>query len=420
MTRKMVSLFLALVMLLSMASISAVAEEKTQVLVWTNARHDYDFFVDLINRYNAENDKNIEITMEVYTDNYAQALELAFDTGKGPDLFTVTAGAWTLVQNGQGEPLNDYLTPEQYEYFGGDKSFVESVNKFDGKILSLPFQTSTPRLVYNKDLLDRAGVEKVPETFEEVVAAAKQVTDQLKGEGIYGFAINLKSPGSALGRTLDYMMQLNEGIREGYNFQTGKYEFERLEKISSYLKQMFDDGYYNNYLYAYPTAKRYGMKFVLSPIGKYADLYTETPDKSPYYAHCTWDMLREMQSSGVVEIANHTYDLHSSDGARLGTKQLSGESLEDYTKLLTEDVTLFQQKAEENLQSKPVLFAYPFGAVSKGEPEIIKNLGFKVTLSCEERVSTVTRAPESLYYLGRYLRPSGVNSESFFEHILKA
>lgn len=134
------------------------------------------------------------------------------------------------------------------------------------------------------------------------------------------------------------------------------------------------------------------MKFVLSPIGKYADLYTETPDKSPYYAHCTWDMLREMQSSGVVEIANHTYDLHSSDGARLGTKQLSGESLEDYTKLLTEDVTLFQQKAEENLQSKPVLFAYPFGAVSKGEPEIIKNLGFKVTLSCEERVSTVTRA----------------------------
>ena len=116
-----------------------------------------------------------------------------------------------------------------------------------------------------------------------------------------------------------------------------------------------------------------------------------------------------MQSSGVVEIANHTYDLHSSDGARLGTKQLSGESLEDYTKLLT-----------ENLQSKPVLFAYPFGAVSEGEPEIIKNLGFKVTLSCEERVSTVTRAPESLYYLGRYLRPSGVNSESFFEHILKA
>lgn len=146
------------------------------MLVWTNARHDYDFFVDLINRYNAENDKNIEITMEVYTDNYAQALELAFDTGKGPDLFIRHRRCLDAGAERSGRTHNDYLTPEQYEYFGGDKSFVESVNKFDGKILSLPFQTSTPRLVYNKDLLDRAGVEKVPETFEEVVAAAKQVT----------------------------------------------------------------------------------------------------------------------------------------------------------------------------------------------------------------------------------------------------
>ena len=75
----------------------------------------------------------------------------------------------------------------------------------------------------------------------------------------------------------------------------------------------FDDGYYNNYLYAFPLAKQYGMKFILSPIGKYTDLYSETPDKSPYYAHCTWDMLREMQSSGLVEIGNHSYDLHSTE-----------------------------------------------------------------------------------------------------------
>ena len=44
----------------------------------------------------------------------------------------------------------------------------------------------------------------------------------------------------------------------------------------------FDDGYYNNYLYAYPLAKKYGMKFVISPIGKYTDLYTQTPDESQY------------------------------------------------------------------------------------------------------------------------------------------
>ncbi|MCF2652888.1 polysaccharide deacetylase family protein [Anaeromassilibacillus senegalensis] len=180
----------------------------------------------------------------------------------------------------------------------------------------------------------------------------------------------------------------------------------------------FDDGYYNNYLYAFPAAKQYCMKFVLSPIGKCADLYTETPDQSPYYAHATWEMLREMQDSGLVEIGNHTYDLHSSDGARLGTKRLSTESMDAYREMLSEDVLLFQEKAKTNLGREPVLFAYPFGAVSEGEPEIIAELGFKVTLSCEERTSTVTRDPQSLIYLGRYLRPTGETSEAFFSRIL--
>ena len=181
----------------------------------------------------------------------------------------------------------------------------------------------------------------------------------------------------------------------------------------------FDDGYYNNYLYAFPLAKQYGVKFVISPIGKYTDLYTQTPDESPYYAHCTWEMLREMQDSGLVEVGNHTYDLHSSDGSRLGTKRLSTESMEEYTTLLTGDILLAQERIEENLGRMPVLFAYPFGAVNEGEPEIIRSMGFSVTLSCEERTSTVTREAESLAYLGRYLRPSGETSEQFFRRVLQ-
>ena len=37
----------------------------------------------------------------------------------------------------------------------------------------------------------------------------------------------------------------------------------------------FDDGYYNNYLYAFELAKQYQCKFVISPIGYYADQYTD-------------------------------------------------------------------------------------------------------------------------------------------------
>ena len=36
------------------------------------------------------------------------------------------------------------------------------------------------------------------------------------------------------------------------------------------------------------------------------------------------------------------------------------------------------------------------------------------------RISTVTRDPESLLYLGRFLRPSGETSEAFFARTLGA
>lgn len=179
----------------------------------------------------------------------------------------------------------------------------------------------------------------------------------------------------------------------------------------------FDDGYLNNFLYAFPLAERYGMKFVLSPIGKYADVYSDAPDGSPYYAHCTWTQLRQMAESGLVELGNHSYDLHSTEGT-LGTKRQPGETAERYTQRLTADLTKAQTCIEENTGCAPVLFAYPFGAVSKGEPAIIRSMGYKVTLSCEERISTVTRDPESLFALGRFLRPSGESSAAFFGRVL--
>ena len=181
----------------------------------------------------------------------------------------------------------------------------------------------------------------------------------------------------------------------------------------------FDDGYYNNYLYAFSLAQRYRMKFILSPIGKYTDVYTKTPDLNPYYAHCTWDMLREMHSSGLVEIGNHSYDLHSTENGVLGTKRRASETEEAYAERLREDVLLAQACFERELGCRPTVFTYPFGAVSEGEPALIRDMGFTVTLSCEEKISTVTSDPRSLTALGRFLRPGGESSEAFFSRVLK-
>ncbi len=181
----------------------------------------------------------------------------------------------------------------------------------------------------------------------------------------------------------------------------------------------FDDGYYNNYLYAFELAKRYRVKFVISPIGRYADQYSESGETNAYYTHATWEQLREMAGSGLVEVQNHSYDMHRRQGGAQGAEQRPGESDEDYRERLTSDISKAQEAFRENLGKAPSTFTYPFGAMSKSTPGIIKELGFSASLICREKISAVTRDPESLYGLGRFLRESGTSSKEFFEKRMK-
>ncbi|MDR0913890.1 MAG: polysaccharide deacetylase, partial [Oscillospiraceae bacterium] len=59
------------------------------------------------------------------------------------------------------------------------------------------------------------------------------------------------------------------------------------------------------------------------------------------------------------------------------------------------------------------------GARSKDTESILRELGFKVSLSCTEVTSSVSKDPESLYFLGRFLRDNKESSEHLFERMLK-
>lgn len=178
----------------------------------------------------------------------------------------------------------------------------------------------------------------------------------------------------------------------------------------------FDDGYYNNYLYAFPLLKQYNCKIVLSPIGKQCDVYSENKDKNPNYAHCSWENLKEMKDSGLVEIQNHSYDMHTITKKRRGTKKNKNETFEHYQKAFCNDILLMQNKVEDNLDVVPNTFVFPFGAISTCSFEILHQLGFKATLNCENKVNKLTKNPEKLYGLCRILRPPNISSSSFFKN----
>lgn len=180
----------------------------------------------------------------------------------------------------------------------------------------------------------------------------------------------------------------------------------------------FDDGHYNNYLYAYPLLKKHGMRAVISVIGKETEQYTESGQENAYWSYLTLDRLREISTDGVFEIQNHSYDLHEND-ARKGALRMRGESLESYRALLVEDTERAQKLLIEGGVPTPICYTYPYGACSRESEEVIKSLGFLCTMGCEERVNTLRRGdPDCLYRLGRYNRPAGVSAERFLGKVL--
>ena len=181
----------------------------------------------------------------------------------------------------------------------------------------------------------------------------------------------------------------------------------------------FDDGYFNNYYYAYPLLKKYNQKAVISIIGKETDFYSLIKEDNAYYSHITWAQLNEMLISGLVEVQNHTYDLHSMEQGRKGCTELDKENYDDYKHFLENDLGMLQRTIKDHTGFVPNTITYPFGQYSEFSEKVIKAMGFKASLTCAERINTIEKNPDCLYKLGRFLRPPNVSSEDFFNSILQ-
>lgn len=179
----------------------------------------------------------------------------------------------------------------------------------------------------------------------------------------------------------------------------------------------FDDGHYNNYGYLFPLLEKYDMKAVISIVGSYTDKFTETDEANLNYSYLRWKDIKELMDTGRIEFQNHTYNLHSNTGKRIGTKKIKGETDEHYKNVLEEDILKLQQEFEENTNYIPQCFTYPFGGISNASLDIIKELGFKASLSCEQGINKLTKNPNSLYLLKRYNRPSYISTYNFFQKI---
>lgn len=236
----------------------------------------------------------------------------------------------------------------------------------------------------------------------------------------------LKSPK----RWGDYVISPEQFEEDLKYIKAQGYTTVSVEEILDYLEEQkplpkkpilitFDDGYESTYAYAFPLLQEYQMKAVVSIIGKYTDFYSGNVTKNVSYSHANWTQLKEMVDSGLIEIGNHTYDLHKSGaGERKGIQKLPEESDEAYCRLLTEDVTALNQAISRELGYISDIFAYPFGTFSEECDPLLHELGFQVILICEEKVNHLTPGDythSEVLKLCRFNRSSGISSAKMFE-----
>lgn len=183
------------------------------------------------------------------------------------------------------------------------------------------------------------------------------------------------------------------------------YETIFLTELYEYLKDnatlpgkpviiTFDDGYSSFYDIAYPIAKETNTKLTVSIIGWSVGRNTMMDNKTPITPHFSWKQAKEMIDSGLIDIQNHTYDLHSTEGYSVGFNKptakgvlkLKGENEYKYRKRLRDDLITLNHLTYCYTGYTPTFLVYPYGKYSDLTEKIVYDIGFTGSLTSDEGI----------------------------------
>lgn len=137
------------------------------------------------------------ITVEAeYIGSYNDTLNktiAAFKAGDAPHVFQLhDVGTRAMIDGGMIIPVGDLAAKENFDW----SDYVDAVLNYysvDGKLYSMPFNSSTPILYYNKTFFEKAGLDPntPPDTWNQVREMGKKIMDA--GVAEYGISWNLHS-----------------------------------------------------------------------------------------------------------------------------------------------------------------------------------------------------------------------------------
>lgn len=162
----------------------------------------------------------------------------------------------------------------------------------------------------------------------------------------------------------------------------------------------FDDGYVSVYSRVYPLLKLYGYPAVVALVGTWM---LGDENSMVDYGHSrevprsnflTWPQIREMQASGLVEIASHSFDLHRGVlGNPQGNLQPAAttriydptlrryESDRQYRERIRKDLLKSKLAIFKQTGNAPRVMVWPYGAYNQKSAAIARDLGMSMTMA---------------------------------------
>lgn len=182
--------------------------------------------------------QNPNITVDktlIPNNNYEQTLNTQIAGGDVPDLMPIYTNMLApMVDAGVLAPLDDCINSSSFK-----DRLLPSVSfaVFDGKTYGLPITMSPQSMLYNKKLLDEAGVA-VPKTIDEFYAAAKAVKEKT-GQWGYGFP-NTSDPLFTYIISMEWVMGLGSDWAKPDGTITAN-DPKNIEGVS-WIKRFLDEG----------------------------------------------------------------------------------------------------------------------------------------------------------------------------------
>jgi len=193
-----------------------------------------------------------------------------------------------------------------------------------------------------------------------------------------------------------------------------------------------DDGYASFYQNAYPIVKANKIPVVLAVVGSWLEPKEDqsidfSGEQIQRKEMLSWAELKEMQDSGLVEMASHSYNLHRGIvGNPQGNLEPAAVTrLYDPKSASYEDDSHYQQRISNDLKQNnqlliahglksPRIMVWPYGHYNMQTVKIAKQLGMPVAISLDDGADS---AKSSLGQLNRILIEGNMTTADLAQEI---